>query len=306
MGAVAGRGDRGCMHVNPVRAALAAAAISLSAAPGALAAAPQHTVFGGVTADNAPIGVRLSKDGKRVDRLFLLLYGTCPDGQPITFSEIATAVPLVPAAVDPGEDVFAGGKLARNGRFSLTAKATTFFGDRAAVVTQVIEGRARGSAMRGTVRGEVVLASIPGAPDRTCSLTSRQFTARSDPGRLFAGATNGDDPIVVELDARRTFVTRLRVPWTAGCPDHSYWFGVRSFEHLAVFDGAFAGHAETSDPIEGGGESKGIWDVTGRFSAAKGSGSFTSTVVETPAGGAPTTCGPSDVKWTATSSKPRR
>src|SRR4051794_41833106 len=87
--------------------ALVALALGVAgAAPGATAVAkrrpaPPPTVYGGSTSDDAPFGLKVSKDHRHLVRLLIHAEASCPSGQSAMVSEaeaVAAKLPQPPKA----------------------------------------------------------------------------------------------------------------------------------------------------------------------------------------------------------------
>src|SRR3954452_23515996 len=109
--------------VAPLAAGLAVAACMAAAAPAGLAAkgpVATGTIYGGYTAQDAPMIVTLTPDHRRVHSIDAYVSAKCDDGKSLTYNGVATFTPEMPPTFTDGDDILVGGRLSAGG--TLTAK----------------------------------------------------------------------------------------------------------------------------------------------------------------------------------------
>ena len=86
-----------------------------------------------------------------------------------------------------------------------------------------------------------------------------RFSATRSPGRVFAGSTSQDHPIVVRLDARRRKVADLLFGWESSTckPDDIYLNADESFGDFPLAGGHFGDAFDTGYTPDEGGDGQG-------------------------------------------------
>jgi len=79
----------------------------------------------------------------------------------------------------------------------------------------LIRGKVRrNGSSAGTYQAKIVLRDdATGAEIGTCDTGVLRWTGRSSRGRVYAGKTSQDQPMVVELDKARSTVDQVRFGW---------------------------------------------------------------------------------------------
>jgi hypothetical protein len=123
-----------------------------------------------------------------------------------------------------------------------------------------------------------------------------RWRARSAPGRIYAGATSQDQPIVVELDKRRRTVERVRFGWSGPCPGE--WAIGDRVEDFPLHDGRFGDSFSPAFDADDGGRIAIDYDVAGRVTRTRASGRISVQFDRTDAAGALTQhCASGTVTW---------
>jgi hypothetical protein len=229
---------------------------------GAATPATASRVYGGQPAtftDPSQLVLRLSDDGARVDGIVVHLDLRCTPrsrlGRRYPMALSLTNEDAIPVTLRPGRYALAappvaGGRLQLALRGEARQRATNgaAVGGRfeADVVATVSDARAS-----GTVRATQVLRlRSTGRRLGTCTLTDR-WRADRRPGRIFAGRSSQDEPVVFELSQDRRRITHGHFGWFARCrPSGTYWepheeFGWTSFPLRR--GGSFAGRFTFDD-----------------------------------------------------------
>src|SRR5207237_10525050 len=85
------------------------------------------------------------------------------------------------------------------------------------LVTEGIAGRLRGGKGRGTLEATIEGSDRAGAHVTTCRSGVQHWTARSAPGRVYAGLTSDRRPVVVERSHDGRKVGTFWVSYFAPC-----------------------------------------------------------------------------------------
>ena len=216
---------------------------------------------------------------------------------------VAAELPVVTLA--PG---FSGGAfelaMSRNakGRFFGAQLAGFPLDSGTATVAVTFAGRLRAGSASGTLSADVVVLDESGNEVDSCRTGTTNWNASRSPGRLFAGKTSQDEPVVVRVDAGRRNVTNFLVGWqTAGCRPEGF---ARSGESLANFPlraGRFGDALVSSYDDPGGGIQRYTMDLAGKVTHRSAGGTLRATITVTDAAGATTlSCDSGGVTWKAT------
>jgi hypothetical protein len=266
--------------------------------------------YGGVTAAGAPFVLELAKGGKALDSAtFMVSMPPCDSGQEIAYIETLRFEPAVPAFVPSGEAVVSPQRVSRTGSFRATGVGSDAFGPGGAssvtaAIVETISGRLRpdGTAS-GTFRARMTLSDASGAPAGRCDSGTVKWTARSLPGRLFAGTSSDGLPFVLELDRQRKSVDRMRFGWVAPCTPEGGIVYPDELRDFRLRRGAFGDVFQPAFDMEGGGEARYGYDIKGRVaSKARASGRISVRYSETDAAGSETVvCDAGTFTWSARS-----
>jgi hypothetical protein len=261
-------------------------------------------VYGGTTSQQEPFVLELARKGKVVDRATVLMTGDCSDGESTSYFGTLGFEPQLPAALRIGEHVFRGGRVSASGRFRAEGRGVEGYATANGLMTETIAGRVRrDGGAAGTYRSKVrVVDDRSGDTVATCDTGTVRWTARSRRGRIFAGATSQDQPIVVEVDRQRASVERMRMGWAAPCtPEETgSWLLGDELSGFRLDGGAFGDTFQQPFDLDGGGRRTFDYTVDGQLRRISASGSFAVTVTDADAAGAVTsTCPSGNVDWSA-------
>src|SRR4051794_6453062 len=275
--------------------AVAAAATTLGAAPGALAA---NAVFGGSTNDGEAIVVNADKTATKLKGAVVAWQSRCSDGTTLPFSS-AVSVAKKSAGFSVGPDELT---MTRNGkkRFSGVQTFALAGGDSAAAVVVKFAGRLSAKTATGTLSAEAkILDKSSGAVQGTCGTGSVHWKASRAPGRVYAGKTSQDQPFVARVDARRKRVTDVLMGWTAPCRPDGYMSIPEQLSNFTLASsGRFNDTWDQTVKMDDGGSRKFDYTLTGRLSRRSGAGKFRASVAGTDAGGASReSCDTGAVAW---------
>lgn len=295
------------LHLSSVRLAAAAAAIlALCAAPPAAAAT--SPIYGGHTAQDAPIALRVGAGGRTLTQLLVHIRGACDDGHGVIWSGAASFADFRPPTIEQGENVFSPARLSRRGAFRATGQAMDMYGDRLGTTTETIRGTVRGGVAHGTISATVDLVDpATGAKVTSCRSGTLRWAARSAPGRSFAGLTSDGRPIVVERSRDGRMLDSLWVSWFAPCQSGGAWgIGEQLLRFRVSRTGRF-GEPFTDDvqPPEGGTRVF-AYLLRGLARTTRLSGTFRVEVTDKDAAGATTdSCDTTLLSWSARSTQGR-
>jgi hypothetical protein len=277
---------------------LAAAAAMVAGAPPAHAAG---WVYGGATSGREPIAIKADKTGKKLASAVVAWEGQCEDGM-----RFPGAAELTPAHAQPG---FTPGPtdltMSRNarGRFKGTEMAGMDLGDSVAALSLQIDGKLGRGRASGTLSAVVKITDkATGNAVASCQTATLRWSASRAPGKIFAGATSQDAPVVVRVDPRRRKVDDLMLTWhSASCTPENY---IRFDEDLTNFpiarSGAFADTFSQDFAMDGGGKRTFAYNVAARITKTTARGTIQVGVTETdPAGAQTSSCDTGSVTWKA-------
>jgi hypothetical protein len=278
--------------------ATTALAALLGAAPGAFAA---DRVYGGSTSAGEAIVVTADKAGKKLRSAVVSWRAECADGE-----YFATGSALTPAQSAPG---FTPGpdelEIKRNGkrRFAGTQHVGYGLGDAFAAVTVALDGRLGAKAASGTLSAEVaIIERATGNALTTCRTGRERWRAARAPGRIYAGKTSQDQPIVARLDAKRRRVTDVMLGWdSSSCqPEGAVHYPERLSNFRLASTGRFGDEWDATEPVSDGGSARTTYALTGRIARGGARGTLKIGVTWTdPAGAVTRTCDSGSVSWKA-------
>jgi hypothetical protein len=280
-------------------AAIAVATLSLIAAPPAFAA---EGVYGGTTSADEAIVLRTDAEAKKLRSVVIAWVAPCQDGARFPLAIELTAVRAEPGFSPDPDDLV----VSRNakGRFAGTQRGVMDLGAQIADINTQLSGRLKPKQASGRLTVTIsVIDKATNAEVSTCQTGSLKWSASRSAGRIYAGKTSQDEPVVVRLDRKRKKIADLIVGWrTSTCeppdgfyrvPDRLVNFPVRGGRFGATFDSSF--------PSDGGGQITMAYDVAGRITRRSIRGTLNVKVTTTDAAGATTqTCDSGAVDWRAT------
>lgn len=275
-------------------------ALACAAEAGAKKRSP-GLVFGGETSQDSPFVLVLRRGARAVDHAALVVSARCSDGQMLRAFATLSFGGDIPAFIGPGHHYFPNGKLSTTRAFSSAGLGNEDFGEVSGAMSEKIKGKIQANgAASGTYAATVTLTDHQGAKVATCNTGVLRWTARSERGRIYAGSTTQDQPVVVKLNRQRTRVTDLLVGWGAGCtPSGSILIG----DHLTNFPisaARFGDRFQAQSDIDGGGRETFDYAVNGRVGKSKASGRLSVEVKDTDGSGAAiSTCNTGSVTWSA-------
>lgn len=259
--------------------------------------------YGGVTSQGAPFVLELTRGGKAVAGATILVTGDCDDGQQMRYYGRLTFEPGMPAFVPVGEHVFGSRRVSKSGRFSASGIGADSFGSAEGLMSETISGRVRrNGAAAGTYRSIVTMVAPDGSTMARCDTGTLNWSASSDRGRIYAGTSSAGFPIVLELEARRTTVKRMRFGWGAPCTPEGSLIVPDELTGFRLSGGSFGDTFQQSFDRDDGGKNLYDYAVEGRVKRSNASGTFSVKYTETdPAGATTATCDAGGATWTARS-----
>ena len=290
---------------SPISLAAGAATILALTAAAPAAAAPVQ-VYGGHTAQDAPIALRVAGSGRELTQLLVHVRAACDDGNSATWSGAASFAAFAPPTIKPGENVFSPARVSRRGAFRATGAATDVYGDKLGKVTETIRGTIRRGVAHGTFSATIeILDPATGAKVTSCRSGTLRWAARSAPGRVYAGLTSGRQPIVVQRTRNGRKVDSLWVSWSAPCQNEGGFTLAEELINFPVSSGGGFGGAFTDDvKLEEGGTRAFAYRLAGRASASRVAGRLRVEVTDKdPAGATTDTCDTTQLSWSARSTK---
>ena len=288
------------MPITTRAAGIAIAAIAAATPAPALAG---NAVYGGTTSAGAAIVINADKKAKKLRSAVVSWKAACDDGTRFPVSVEMTAVVAEPGfSPDFGELA-----TSRNGkgRFAGTQLGGFDAGETSGTLKASYSGRLTKKRATGALDATItIIEKAGGTTIATCRTGSVRYSATRSPGRVFAGSTSQDHPVVVRLDARRRKVANLLLGWESSTckPDDAYFNVDESFGGFPLGGGHFGdAFAQVFTP-DGGGEGKVDYDITGRVARTRASGTVRVNLTETdPAGAVTVACDSGIVPWEAVS-----
>ncbi|MDP9347494.1 MAG: hypothetical protein M3P44_17620 [Actinomycetota bacterium] len=277
----------------------AALAMTLGAAPGALAA---DAVFGGSTTDGEAIVLTADKAAKKLRSAVIAWSAKCGDGKYLPWATEVTPASASPGFSPAGRDLLMSRN--RKGRFAGKQVLGLNFGELSAAVKVTMDGQLRAKGASGTLSAQAtIIDSTTGTIQTTCRTGRLRWKASRAPGHIYGGRTSQDEPIVAKLDARRKRVTDVLVSWSSPCsPEGSLRFSEALRNFPAASTGRFGNTwDETFKVVPDGGSRRFDYSLTGKLGRRSARGTFRVAVAETDAAGATrATCDTGGITWKAT------
>lgn len=266
-----------------------ALAACMFATPGVASAAPVG-VFASTDQSSSPANVVLTMDmsGRRLRSVVLAVDARCDGGGRTRASESLVV----------GRDL----RMRRNslGRFTGVAQARGPQGDGSVRVIYRVSGRVenRGRAASGRLSASATWFDATGRRTQLCRRRAVRWTARRDPGRLFAGATSHDEPVVLWRPPGASWVT-LDFRWhTQSCSDGSDRIPGSGLGYIVVKHGRLRESTTVWQPLEGdGGDAFLRTTLVGTVGKVQGHGSYRAALTLTDREGSSITCESGPVSW---------
>lgn len=257
--------------------------------------------YGGVTSQGSPFVLELARGGKIVSSATVFVRGECDDGNRMGYFGRLSFEPGMPAFIPVGEHVFGSRRVSKSGRFSASGRGSESFGETDALMKETISGRIRrNGAAAGKYRSVVTIKAPDGSTVASCDTGTVSWSARTDRGRIYAGSSAAGFPFVLELDARRTAVKRMRFGWGASCtPEGSIMFP-DELQGFGLSGSSFGETLQQTFDMDGGGKATFDYTLDGTVGRSTASGQFSVKLTETDPAGAPVvTCDAGATSWTA-------
>lgn len=286
--------------LSPTRAA-GLAIIAAAAASTPSPALARNAVYGGSTSAGAAIVINADKKAKTLRSAVVSWRAACDDGRGFPVSVPLEAVKSE-AGFKPGFRELATSRNGK-GRFKGTEVGAFDMGDHAGILNATYTGKLTAKRATGTLEATItVIEQASGTTVATCRTGFVRWSATRAPGRIFAGSTSQDHPIVVRVDAKRRSVTNLLFGWESSTckPETAYLNVDEDFSNFPLGQGHFGDAFDMTYTPDSGGEGKVAYDITGRVARTRASGTFRVGLTETdPAGTVTTTCDSGSVSWDA-------
>jgi hypothetical protein len=268
-------------------------AFLMAAAP----AAARDRVHGGSTSKDEPIALQSTSKGDKLKGAVIAWYARCGDGE--YFADASR----LRVGRGSGPTTLRTSRNAR-GRFSGTQIAAGDLGDgQVAVLRTQLSGTLQKSSAKGTLRAEVrIVRESNGSLIQTCRTGNISWRASRNPGRIFAGATSQQEPVVVRLTANRQRVSDFAFGWgSRSCQPPGFMRLGDSLRNFRIRAGGRFGNPVSEEiPLDGGGKAQFDYNVNGRVTRTAASGSLSVRVTGTDADGAQIrTCQSGNVSWKA-------
>ncbi len=281
-----------------VLAAALAAAFSLIVIPSASAASG---VFGGSTSAGEAIVLTTDAKAKKLRSAVLAWEAECADGMTFPMAVALTPVVTPGLGFTPGWDDLVMSKNAK-GRFAGQEFAVMSSATQTMLVNVDISGKLRSGKASGKLKAIVsILDANTAAELTTCETRSLSWSASRSAGRIYAGKTTQDEPVVVRLDRKGKRVADLLVGWQSStCNPERYLRFAESFSGFGVRARRFGETWDDSFPTDDGGQIAYAYDVAGTVSRRSMRGTLQVIVTGTDAAGATDlTCDSGAVGWRA-------
>jgi hypothetical protein len=286
------------MPIHTRAAGLAIVAVVAAGAPSPASA--RNATYGGSTSAGAPIVINADKKAKSLRSAIVSWRAACDDGRGFPVAMPVTAVKSESGFV-PGIRELATSRNGK-GRFAGIHVGAFNMGDLAGLMTASYGGKLSGKRASGTLTATITVVDQAGNTVTTCRTGSVRWSATRAPGRVYAGSTAQDHPVVVRVDAKRRKVSDLMFGWQSGTckPDDVFLSVNEDFSDFPLGSGRFGDAFNTSYTPGEGGSGKVAYDITGRVARTRASGSFRVGLTETDAAGNVTTaCDSGSVSWSA-------
>jgi hypothetical protein len=271
----------------------AAATLSLVGASDALAAG---AVYGGSTKAGDAIALTGDRTASKLASAVIALEADCAGGDrlPVT-ARLSTS-----ARRPPGVERL---RTTRNGKGRFAGRLRTVYqlddGSSALVVAK-LAGKLGARRASGTLRADVVLADKSGAPTGACTGATRWSATRA-PGRIFAGASSQDEPVVVRLDATRGKVSDLLLGWqTDSCEPPAFYRLGDAFVDFPLQSGSFGDAWDHTFDEDDGSHTAVHYEIAGKLRRTSATGTAHMAFKHMDAAGTTTeSCDTGRISWKA-------
>jgi hypothetical protein len=159
---------------------------------------------------------------------------------------IGDALPLVSARIRLQGNGLYSGPVSADGEWDASGFITYGFGRYDVEIDETFRGTVVGAKMSGTFRARTKIYGRNGKLAFRCQTVRRRWTARSAPGRIFAGATQQNMPVVIEVADDGATVRRVGVSGWSLCRNGVEVPTTGSWRDLAIDS---AGVFESSRPF---------------------------------------------------------
>jgi hypothetical protein len=277
--------------------ALLAATTSLALAPPALA---KTAVFGGSTRVGDPIVLTADAKAKKLRGIVIAWDAPCADGTYFGTGSALTPIHLPPSATPDLHDLVTS----RNGKGRFAGSQFVAFNmddGSVGMATVDVAGKLRLRRATGTLSAKVDIVDATGKPADSCKSGTVKWTASRSPGRLYAGRTAQEEPVVVRVDQRHKRVSDMRIGWeTASCQPPGSMRISEWFTSFPLRGGAFGDSFDQTYPADGGGQFTYSYALEGKVARRVSRGTLSVQVKQTNATGASVaTCDSGSVSWQA-------
>jgi hypothetical protein len=260
--------------------------------------------YGGETSQGAPFVLELARGARSVEAAGILVMNTCTASGDVPLIARLEFDVVAPAFAPPGKHVLRPAKLPKSRKFRATGRATEDFGSATAAIVESVSGKVRrNGAATGTYQADITVTDANGATVETCRTGTLKWTARSRRGRVYAGMTSQQMPVVLELSSQRNLVETISFGWGASCTPEGNLVLPDVLSDFRVTGGAFGDVFQQPFDIDGGGKRTFDYDIKGRIAGkTSASGSVAVKMTETdPAGTVTTSCDAGSFTWNARS-----
>jgi hypothetical protein len=278
--------------------ALGALALTLATAPSAFAAG---SVFGGSTGAGEAIVLNGDGAAKKLKSAVIAAEAKCDDGMRWPVSAKVTPTKPTPGFSPGSRDLV----VSRNakGKFEGVVLSGADLGDSYGVVTTKLSGKLKARRSSGSISVDVsIIDKQSNAQTMACRTGSVRWAATRSPGRLYAGVSSQEEPIVLRLDAKRKKVSDILAGWESSTctPDIFLRFGER-FTNFPLHAGSFGDSFDQTYDSTDGGKATYAYAIDGKVGRRSAKGTLHVGVTGTDAGGATTlSCDTGGVTWKAT------
>jgi hypothetical protein len=281
------------MHPPILPTVACACGVALAGAPSAWAAS---AVYGGSARGGEAIVVQADRHAAKVKSLVVAWDANCDSGKILANSDVLSVGGVATSGLQMSRN--------RRGRFAGTQTSSASLGaNGTALMVVSLRGTLRPTRASGTIAAVVKIVDQTGNQLDSCKSGTLPWWASRAAGRVYAGSTSQQEPVVVKLNRKRRKATDVLIGWhTATCtpPDQFLSFG----EHFDNFPlsarGAFGGSFTQSFPMDGGGKIDFSYQLNGSIGKRQGHGTFRVNATATDGTGATAlTCDSAPISWKA-------
>jgi hypothetical protein len=277
---------------------MALAAAQTTAAPGAM--------YGGHTSQDDPFAIQVTRGGRALNAMLIRIDPACDDGNRADWSGASRFLPRQPATPPADIGALSPARLARDGRFAANGSATASYGDGiVGTLRQTVRGRLRRGKGRGTYSATLdIVEQASGKRLASCRTGSLRWTARSAPGRTYAGITSQAQPVVVQRTPNGRRVSDLWISYSAPCQSGETFSIGDPLIRFPVSHGRFGDVWTDGVDLDQGGRRLFDYDLTGTVGASTATGAIQVVVKDLDATGNQTdVCDTTPLTWKAVSTK---